>query len=453
MTVFLLVAVLLLSCVSTYAEELPPADANAETAPANPPEMPDGAGTPPGAPGNNGGNEAPTEYAAVQTVTEDASLTGEMVSTGKDENVLHVQSGTATISEASITRSSSESTGGDASSFYGVGAAVLASGGTVVIEDSTISSDAAGGTGVFAYGSGEAYVSDTVITTQQDISGGIHVAGGGTLYAKDLTVTTNGESSAAIRSDRGSGTMVVDGGSYTSNGVGFPAVYVTADISIHDADLNATNSEALCMEGMNTVRLFNCDLAGAMQDLSQNDSTWTVIVYQSMSGDSEIGKGHFEMSGGTLNSSNGGLFYTTNTQSEFILNNVAISACEDSEYFLRATGNANQRGWGTSGENGANCTFTGLNQQMQGDIVWDHISTLDFYAAQDSCLVSAVINDDSCAGEGGEGYCNLYIDENSSWVVTGNSLLTNLFCEGTITDGEGKSVTILSADGTVLSEG
>ena len=322
-----------------------------------------------------------------------------------------------------------------------------------MIEDSTISSDAAGGTGVFAYGSGEAYVSDTVITTQQDTSGGIHVAGGGTLYAKDLTVTTNGESSAAIRSDRGSGTMVVDGGSYTSNGVGSPAVYVTADISIHDADLNATNSEALCMEGMNTVRLFNCDLSGAMQDLRQNDNTWTVIVYQSMSGDSEIGKGHFEMSGGTLNSSNGGLFYTTNTQSEFILSNVAISACEDSEYFLRATGNANQRGWGTSGENGANCTFTGLNQQMQGDIVWDHISTLDFYAAQDSCLVGAVINDDSCAGEGGEGYCNLYIDENSSWVVTGNSLLTNLFCEGTITDGEGKSVTILSADGTVLSEG
>ena len=48
------------------------------------------------------------------------------------------------------------------------------------------------------------------------------MAGGGTLYAWDLDVETSGESSAAIRSDCGSGTMVVDGGSYTSNGVGSP---------------------------------------------------------------------------------------------------------------------------------------------------------------------------------------------------------------------------------------
>ena len=68
-------------------------------------------------------------------------------------------------------------------------------------------------------------MSDTSITTAQNASGGIHVAGGGTLYAWDLSVVTEGESAAAIRSDRGSGTMVVDGGSYTSNGIGSPAVY------------------------------------------------------------------------------------------------------------------------------------------------------------------------------------------------------------------------------------
>ena len=45
------------------------------------------------------------------------------------------------------------------------------------------------------------------------------------LYAWDLNVETKGESSAAIRSDRGGGTMVVDGGTYTSNGVGSPAVW------------------------------------------------------------------------------------------------------------------------------------------------------------------------------------------------------------------------------------
>lgn len=484
----ILAAVMLLSCVLCYAEETPPAkpDGNAAqgTPPARPsgempegmgkpPEMPEddrenGMGTPPEKPdgeapgerpddmkgGMPGGMQgAPAEYASVYTVTEDAEFTGELSSTDKDENVIHVTSGTAQISNAVISRNSADSTGGDSSSFYGVGAAVLANGGTAVIENSSISTDAAGGAGVFAYGDGVAYVSNTTITTEQNTAGGIHVAGGGTLYAKNLNVTTNGESAAAIRSDRGSGTMVIDGGIYTSNGVGSPAVYVTADISIHDADLNATGSEALCMEGLNTVRLYNCDLSGAMQDLSQNDNTWTVIVYQSMSGDSEIGKGHFEMTGGTLESANGGLFYTTNTESEFILNNVEITACEDSEYFLRVTGNANQRGWGSSGGNGATCIFTGITQRMEGDIQWDSISTLDLYIVEGSQLTGAVINDESCAGNGGNGYCSLYIDADSSWIVNGDSKLTNLYCEGSITDAEGKSVTIVNEDGEVLMQG
>ena len=57
------------------------------------------------------------------------------------------------------------------------------------------------------------------------------MAGGGTLYAWDLQVETAGESSAAVRSDRGSGKMVVDGGSYLSTGVGSPVIYSTADIT------------------------------------------------------------------------------------------------------------------------------------------------------------------------------------------------------------------------------
>lgn len=84
-------------------------------------------------------------------------------------------------------------------------------------------------------------------------------------------------------------------------------------------------------------------------DLEQNDNTWTVILYQSMSGDSEVGKGTFTMTGGTLISNNGGLFYTTNTDSEFTLRNVTLQASAESEYLLRCTGNSNGRGWGSTG--------------------------------------------------------------------------------------------------------
>ena len=45
----------------------------------------------------------------------------------------------------------------------------------------------------------------------------------------------------------------------------------------------------------------------------------------------------------------------------------------------------------------------------------------------------------------GNGYAKLYIDENSSWIVTGNSSLTALYCAGSIKDTDGKTVSIVKA--------
>ena len=456
----LLLAVLMLAlCVPATAEQQPgkpqgemPGDPPAGDMPGDPPQggMP-GEGGGMGGPG--GGSSQPENYDAVVTMAGDGTVTEDIASTGTDENALLVTDGTVVASGIAVARDSEDSTGGDSASFYGVGAAVLATGGMLTISDATIDTDASGGAGVFAYGDGVVYVSDSTITTKQGASGGIHVAGGGTLYATNLNVTTEGGSSAAIRSDRGSGTMVVDGGSYTANGSGSPAVYVTADISIRDAELTATGSEALCLEGLNAVRLYDCSLTGNMPDDSQNDNTWTVILYQSMSGDSEVGEGSFLMDGGTLTSENGGLFYTTNTESEFVIRNVTIDAADDCEYFLRCTGNANRRGWGSAGSNGADCTFTAIEQEMNGDVVWDTISNLNLYLTDGTVLTGAIVDDESCAGDGGSGSCVVTIDERSRWIVTGDSVVSELNCAGTITDAEGKTVTIVGADGEVLAEG
>ncbi|MCC8131941.1 MAG: hypothetical protein LIO72_09455 [Ruminococcus sp.] len=405
--------------------------------------------------GMGGGSSSGVDsYDAAVTYTEDGTYSDmDYSSTGSDENAILVTSGDITISDSTISRISSNSTGGDNSSFYGVGASALVTSGTLRITNSTITSDSAGGAGVFAYSNGVAYVSDTTITTEQDTSGGIHVAGGGTLYAWNLTVSTSGESSAAIRSDRGSGTMVVDGGTYTSNGTGSPAVYSTADITVANATLTANSSEAICIEGLNTIRLFDCDLSGYMQDSSQNDCTWNVIVYQSMSGDSEVGNGTFMMIGGSLTANNGGMFYTTNTESTFLISSVDITYAEESEFFLKCTGNSNQRGWGSTGSNGADCSFTARKQEMEGAVIYDSISNLDFYMLDGSLLTGYFVDDESNAGNGGNGECNVYIDSTSTWIVTNYSTVTNLYCEGTITDADGNTVTILSSDGTVYVTG
>lgn len=389
------------------------------------------------------------EYSSDETVS-DTSLE----STGTDENAALVSNGSeVTFSNDAISRKSSDSQGGDNSSFYGVGAAVLATDGTAYVKDSTVTTDSKGGAGLFAYGDGTVYAADTDITTQQDTSGGIHAAGGGKLYAWDLNVETNGESSAAIRSDRGGGTMVVDGGTYTSNGVGSPAVYCTADIAVNNAELTANGSEAVCIEGLNSLRLYNSNLTGNMSDDDQNDTTWTVILYQSMSGDSEVGNSIFQMDGGTITSKNGGLFYTTNTECTIALKDVDITYNDDSEFFLQCTGNNNQRGWGQSGANGSDCNFTADSQDMKGNVIWDSISDLDFYMTNGSTLEGAFVNDESNAGNGGDGYCNVVIDKDSTWTVTGDSIITSLSNAGTITDADSKTVSIVGTDGTTYVEG
>ncbi len=410
-----------------------------------------------GQPGGQPGGSASgvDSYDAVTEYAEDTEVDGESYSsTGTDENAILVSSGaTATLKNITVDRTSSDSTGGDNSSFYGVGAAVLTTDGTTYLKNADITTNAAGGAGVFAYGDGTVYIADSDISTEKDTSGGIHAAGGGTLYAWDLNVETDGESSAAIRSDRGGGTMVVDGGTYTSNGTGSPAVYCTADIAVNNATLTANGSEAICMEGLNTIHLFDCDITSDMQDLSQNDTTWTIIVYQSMSGDSEVGNSTMQIVGGSLTSKNGGLIYTTNTEADILLSDVDITYSDDSEFFLMCTGNTNERGWGTAGANGSDCTFTADDQDMEGAVIWDSISDLDFYMTNGSTLTGYFVDDETYAGNGGDGYCSVYISDDSTWTVTGDSEITNLYNEGTIVDADGKTVSIVGTDGTVYVEG
>ena len=397
----------------------------------------------------------PESYNAVTEYTEDTEVSDETFSsTGSDENAILVSNGAnVTLKDITLDRTSSDSTGGDSSSFYGVGAGLLVTDGTVTVDNATITTDSAGGAGIFSYGNGNVTVSDSTITTRQDTSGGIHVAGGGTLTAKNLTVTTDGASSAAIRSDRGGGTMTVDGGSYTSNGTGSPAVYCTADISISNAALTANGSEAVCIEGLNSLTLTDCDLTGNIPENEQNDCNWTVILYQSMSGDSEVGNSDFSMTGGSLTSKNGGMFYTTNTESTFYLSGVDLSYSDSNDFLLKCTGNSNARGWGSSGANGADCGFTTDAQTMAGKIIWDSISQLDVSLENKSTWTGSFVQDESNAGNGGDGYANLTIDSSSTWIVDGDSTLSSLTCKGTLTDEDGNTVTVKGSDGTTYVEG
>ena len=172
-----------------------------------------------------------------------------------------------------------------------------------------------------------------------------------------------------------------------------------------------------------------------------------------MSGDSEVGNSDFSMTGGSLTSKNGGMFYTTNTESTFYLSGVDLSYSDSNDFLLKCTGNSNARGWGSSGANGADCEFTTDAQTMAGKIIWDSISQLDVSLENKSTWTGSFVQDESNAGNGGDGYANLTIDSSSTWIVDGDSTLSSLTCKGTITDEDGNTVTVKGSDGTTYVEG
>ena len=68
-------------------------------------------------------------------------------------------------------------------------------------------------------------------------------------------------------------------------------------------------------------------------------------------------------------------------------------------------------------------------------------------------LTDSAVTRDSDDSTGGDGTCTLTIDESSTWIVTGDSTLTTLSCQGTIQDDAGHAVTVRDQSGNVLVQG
>lgn len=424
--------------------ELPSDVMNSESPPASPdgepPTKPDG--EPPEKP--NGEPSAGEEYAqssseaicagATEITSETAEREKQYVSENADESALLID----TVDEVAITNfevaKSGDSNGGDNCNFYGQNASVLVKGGSFTnLSNGTIISDASGANGVFCYGGNggnngaegdgtTVIVRDVSITTKGNSSGGIMTTGGGYIEANNLTIDTYGTSSAAIRTDRGGGTVVVNGGTYTSNGLGSPAIYSTADIAVYDAELGSNLSEGVCIEGLNSIALYNCNLtANNTQRNGHASFLDTVMMYQSMSGDAANGTSVFTMSGGTLNSKNGHIFHVTNTNAIInlfgtnIVNedaaNVLLSVCDD--------------GWSGGGNT---ATLNADGQKLTGTILVGSNSNMtlnlergsDFEGYFSGWIENAsgeVVSEDV-------GEITVKIDADSTWLLTGDSYIS-----------------------------
>ncbi len=384
-----------------------------------------------GAPGGGfGGSGTVQQGSSANTLSEDTTVHGESyASTGDDENALRVDGASVTLEGITVTKSGGASSNTEDGDFYGMNAALLATNGaTVTIRNATVSSAAQNGNGVFSYGSGTTVnIADSTITTTADNSGGIQTTGGGTTNVTDLTVSTAGNSSAAIRSDRGGGTVTVTGGTYESSGYNSPAVYSTAAITVQDAVLTAKNSEALVIEGQNSIALTDCTVSGNMSKTngsSSDENVHTVMIYQSMSGDAAVGTSSFSMTGGSLTGQSGDLFYITNTACTLSLSGVTLETKNSTGNLLTVTGNSASKGWGTAGKNGAQVTATMDGQTLSGAIVVDSISTLSLTLKNGSRFTGTVnITENAQNGTAVSDNAVVTVESGCTWTLADGTVL------------------------------
>ena len=377
-------------------------------------QQPEGA-PPSGSPGGPTGGQSSSSvsHSGATELTSDVSLADQSYSsTSSAENALLVSGATVTISNPTITKTGDDS--GDDSDFYGTNAAVFAyDDATLNITGGTITTSGSHANAVFAYGTGVINITDTKITTSSNNSGGVMVTGGCTLNAINLVVETSGNSSAPIRSDRGGGTLTVEGGSYTSNGTGSPAIYSTADIIVKNAKLTATASEGVVIEGLNSVVLENTTVTDTNNKLNGNSETYkNIFIYQSMSGDAETGTGTFTAKNSTFITNKGDHFFITNTTAIINLTNNTFTNNDPDGAFLRAQSGK----WGTSGSNGGDVTLNVTSQEIIGDIVIDSVSSLNMNMTG-SYYKGTIENG---------GAVRLTLDSESVVVLSGDSYVTSL---------------------------
>ena len=240
--------------------------------------------------------------------------------------------------------------------------------------------------------------------------------GGGTMNAENLTITTAGTSSAAIRSDRGGGTVAVNKGTYKTTGKGSPAIYSTANITVKNATLIATASEGAVIEGKNSISLENVNLTDTNNTLNGQSTTYkNIFLYQSMSGDAASGEAVFAAKDSTIITNKGDSFYVTNTTAKINLENNKIINNDSTSNFLRIQKDS----WGNSGSNGGIVTLNLANQAATGNIVVDSISKLTMNLSDNSSYEGTINGENT-------GEIELILDKTSSITLTGDTYIKSL---------------------------
>ena len=372
------------------------------------------------------GNSATSsyDYSSYNAVSTNTNLSGETVtSSTSDQSAVYITSSGITINDSTIQKTSGDSSNTENSEFYGVNAAVLVQGGGVTITGGTITTAAKGANAVCATNDGTVTISGTTITSTGSSSArGLHSTYGGSITASDVSISSTGGSCATLATDRGEGTVTCSQCTLSTAGAGSPLIYSTGTITAKGCTGTASGAQMVVVEGKNTAIVQdNSSLKGTGVGNRNNVDNCGVFLYQSMSGDADVGTSTFTCKDSTLEIdssssvySSAPMFFITNTAS--VINLEGCTFNYGSGTFLNAAGTSE---WGNSGSNGGTVTLTLTNQDIEGDFIVDSISSLTINMVNSS--IKGKINTNKVSST-----VAITLDADSTITLTGNSYISSL---------------------------
>ena len=300
----------------------------------------------------------------------------------------------------------------DASAFFGVNAALVAtSGSSVTAKNLSITTNAEGANAIFATGkNSKVSASNVKIRTASNSSRGLDATEGGMVEASNVDIETQGEHCAAFATDRGGGTISVVNGKAKTSGEGSPVLYSTGKITANNINGISDSSEIGVIEGKNSLVIDG----GNYSNTGKN----AFMLYQSTSGDAEEGTATFSAKNAMFNTEgSGAFFYITNTDAEASLSNCSISS--QSDVLVNASGNNSERGWGRKGSNGATFRISIDSMRVDGDILCDKISSVSLTLGSKAIFTGAIDSANS-------GTVSVSMKNNAQWILTGDSYVSSL---------------------------
>ncbi len=396
---------------------------------------------------------------------------GIFTSTKSDENSVFLnKSSILKLTKSLINKTGDTATSGDAADFYGVNSAVLVKDKSqLTIEDCEIVTDSKGSNGIFVTntdtGQGQggaggappdnggtapekppeqmktskssdettANIKNVKIITHKDKSRGLDATFGGIINAKNIEINTDGNSCAGLATDRGEGNVtvtdsIINTGVNKETGRGSPLIYSTGNITLSNSKGTSYVSQIACIEGKNSITMDNSNLVGFGEGNRKDGDNYVdlagIFIYQSMSGDADVGTSHFDCKNSELSIDSSSKYYDQIPM--FHITNTKANINLESSKFNFGSGKlfdiSSQNQWGNSASNGGHVNLTSSNEDLKGDIIVDSISSLNF-TLKSKTFEGAIKS---------SGNTHVTIDKDATWTLTEDSNITSLQNSGKI---------------------